>query len=46
MKLIKIISRLFTKRKARSSLFSAALSEAFKEMFTEMGYHFKQHDKK
>ncbi|MGZ3922043.1 MAG: hypothetical protein ACXVC7_17215 [Bacteroidia bacterium] len=39
------ILRLFSKRKTRPSLFSAALSEGIKDVFIEMGYHLNDKNK-
>jgi len=46
MKLIAFIQRLFSKRKTQASLFSEALSEGIKDMFTEMGYRVNGEGKK
>ena len=45
MKIGAFILSLFTKRKARPSFFSAALSEGIKDAFREMGYRFNRKDK-
>jgi len=42
MKMFLLIRAWLTKNNARASLFSLALSEGIKDMFTEMGYHFNK----
>jgi hypothetical protein len=45
MKLIALITGLFSKRKNRPSAISEAVSEGIKDTFKEMGYHFNENEK-
>ncbi|MDP4263317.1 MAG: hypothetical protein Q8941_12395 [Bacteroidota bacterium] len=42
MTMIALIVGLLVKDKTRPSVFSSAISEGIKDMFTEMGYHFNE----